>query len=521
MRERGQTDIWALNVGTRDAIRLTNDPADDRDPAWSPDGTRLAYASRQDGNWEIYIHSLVDQSTQRLSFDLSFQGRPTWSPDGQWLAYESYQGSNLDVYAVPIDGSEPPIRITDHPAPDFSPAWSPSGREIAFVSWRDGNQDIYIFSLDTLEITNLTQTPNRNEDHPAWSPDGTRIAFSAIDQGADKVFVMPTNDPGATPELISFGRTPTWSPDGSSLAFIVDATDRTTSYLYAVPYGRERAPATEVFAVPYGSSHPTWSPELLPPALVNAGGLPLGVTEPLYIEQFEEYQTGAPYRLNALLNVETSRPFLSDRVNDSFNALRQRILEKSGVDFLQRLDDAWWDLERLPEQGQPRRNWHMTGRAFAITRSSLLGFPPQIEIMREDVGTETYWRILLRVDDASQSGQLGEPLRQLPWDFLSRNQGDIEAYNQGGRYRQQIPPGYYIDLTQIAADYGWYPMPALPDWRANVNGINYAIFVKSDGLDWYTAMREIHTAGELVNFAPTPTPAPPAPIDDTADSDDA
>jgi Tol biopolymer transport system component len=80
VRERGQTDIWALNVGSRDAIRLTNDIADERDPVWSPDGNRLAYASRKDGNWEIYIDDLTAQTSQRLTFDLSFQANPSWSP---------------------------------------------------------------------------------------------------------------------------------------------------------------------------------------------------------------------------------------------------------------------------------------------------------------------------------------------------------------------------------------------------------------------------------------------------------
>jgi TolB protein len=519
VRERGQTDIWALNVGSRDAIRLTNDIADERDPVWSPDGNRLAYASRKDGNWEIYIDDLTAQTSQRLTFDLSFQANPSWSPDGLWLAYESYQGQNLDIYAVPIDGSETPIRITDDSAPDFAPAWSPSGREIAFVSWRDGNQDVYVFNLDNFELYNLTQSPNRNEDHPAWSPDGRLLAFSALDQGAEKVFVVPSDSVGASPEVISFGRTPSWSPDGASLTFTVDALDGSTAYLYAVPYGRERAAATEVIEVPFGSASPSWSSQLLPPALVNAEGLDLAVVEPLYIEQAETYQTGAPYRLNSLLDVETDRPFLSDRVNDSFNALRQNIFESTGIDFLQELDDAWWDLERLPEQGQPRRNWHMTGRAFAMSRSALLGFPPQIEIVREDLGVETYWRVFVRVDEESQNGQLGEPLRQLPWDFLSRNQGDVEAYNQGGRLRQQVPAGYYVDFTLRASDYGWQRLPANTDWRANVNGINYAMYIKPEGLDWYNAMLEIHTPGELINFAPTPTPAPIA-ADDGDDNTD-
>lgn len=502
VRERGQTDLWVMGVQNRVRLRLTNDASDERDPAWSWDGTRLAYTSRRDGNWEIYVYEMATQTTTRITYDLSFQGSPSWSPDGLWIAYESYQGQNLDIYAVPIDGSATPIRITDHPSGDFSPSWSPDGRKIAFVSLRESNQDIYIFNLDTLETTNFTRTPTRNEQSPSWSPDGRWLAFSALEQGSEKVFVQAV-DGSSGAEAVSFGRSPSWSPDGVSLVFAVDGLDKSQTYLYAVPYGREDNAPTQILSVAYGASQPRWSERTIPPQFLNSGGLPIGVEE-LFEEQVTRYEVGAPYRLGAILDTQAPRASLSDRVNDSFNALRAQVFRQSSVDFLARLDDAWWDLERRPSPGEERRSWYMTGRAFAIERSSILGFPPRIELVREDIGIETFWRVYLRVDENAQSGQLGEPLRQLPWDFLSATQGDVEAYNQGGRLRQQIPSGYYVDLTRIAQDYGWFNYPSGSDWRGNVASRNYWLFVKSDGLSWYDAMMEIYTAGELINFAPTP-----------------
>ena len=341
-RERGQTDVWAINVGSRTPLRILNDVSDERDAVWNPQGSRLAYASRQDGNWELYIYDLATQATTRLTYDLSFQGRPTWSqPDGEWLAYESYQGDNLDIYAVRVDGTEAPVRITDHPAPDFSPAWSPDGRRIAFVSLRDGNQDIYVFDLDTLETSNLTSTPLRNEDYPAWSPDGRQIAYSALEQGAEKVYIQPIDRSGRDAQVISFGRSPAWSPDGGSLAFTVDAIDRSQTYLYAYPINAEGGVSTEVTSLPYGSTQPSWSSQVLPPALVNAGGLPLSVTEPLYVEQVSQRVSGAPVGLSPLPDVQAPYPNLSDRVDDSFNALRARLLGETGWDVLRTVDDAW------------------------------------------------------------------------------------------------------------------------------------------------------------------------------------
>ena len=151
----------------------------------------------------------------------------------------------------------------------------------------------------------------------------------------------------------------------------------------------------------------------------------------------------------------------------------------------------------------------MTGRAFGINRNAIVGFPAPIEVVREDVGINTYWRIFVRVADNAQNGDLGEPLRRMPWDFQAREQRDVQAYDEGGRLRQQMPQGYYVDFTQLALDYGWERMPAGGDWRANINAVNYWMFRKTGGLDWFAAMREIYTEGSLINFAPTAAPTQP------------
>jgi TolB protein len=515
VREKGQDDIWAVNVGSRSPIRITNDLADESSPVWSPPDTgsmRLAYSSNKDGNWEIYVYDLDTEESTRMTFDLSYQDSPKWSNDGLWLVYESYQGNNLDIYAMPVDGSEAPIRITDHPSADYSPAWSPDGRQIAFVSLREGNQDIYIFNLDTLETVNLTNTPNRNENFPSWSPDSRELAFSATEIGRNVIFVQPANDPSAIAEVIGFGQMPSWSPAtaAKSLVFVVDAEDGRSTYLSARPYSGDGI-ATEVIAVPQGATYPTWSDRALPASLLNSDGLPLAVEDDLYIEQSSSSAGDVAYKLSPLNNVVAPNPVLSDAVNDSFNALRSQVLEASGQDYLGELEDTFWVIDQLPQPGEDRRNWHKTGRAFSITRNSILGFPSVIELVREDSGVNTFWRVYLRVADEAQSGQLGKPLKQLPWDFLSRSSGDVEAYNQGGRPKTELPAGYYIDLTKLAADYGWEWTPAGNDWRANANTINYWMFRKTEGLDWYNAMLEIYADSQLGGFAATPTPASSVP----------
>jgi len=509
VRERGQEDIWAVGIGSRAPIRLTNNPADDRDPAWSPDGTKLAYASRQDGNWELYVYDLNAGQTTRMTYDLSFQGAPGWSPDGKWLVYESYQGNNLDIYVVPVDGSQLAQRITDNEAPDFSPAWSPDGRRIAFVSWRDGNQDIYMFSLDNpadSESVNLTNTPERQEDYPAWSPDGDLLSFSALDQGKEKVFVKQADDPQAAAQVLEQGREPAWAPNGASLLFAIDSIEGTQ--LVAAPFAQNGV-STLVIGVQQAASNPTWTGTPLPITLVNSGGLGLGVAQSLFVEQETMYPDGL-YRLSSLDGATAPIANLSDRVNDSFNALRRRTAEEAGWDFLGKLEDAFWKIDRPIQPGEERRNWLMTGRAFAVDRNLNLGFPARIEMVRQDLGVDTYWRLFVRVADDAQNGQLGEPLRRMPWDMLSRDSGDVAAYDQGGKLKTTIPSGYYIDFTQLAQDYGWEQTPAGADWRANFNAVNYWLLRKTDDLPWLDAMRELYTNDQLGGFAPTSTPLPQA-----------
>lgn len=503
VRSGGQDDIWVSVIGLESAIQITDNPADDRDPAWSPDGRFLAFASHRDGNWELYVQDVTTGTATRLTYTLGFEGSPSWSPDGQWLVYEAYNEENLDIYITRIDGTQGPIRLTYDPAPDFSPVWSPGGREIAFVSVRDGNHDIFRLSLDDPSeetLQNITSTPDINEQYPAWSPDGLKLAYSALVDGLEAVYAVPVNAPAAEAEVVDRGRAPAWSPDGSSLVYAFDQGDRTL--LVAGTY-QTIGVASQAVTLPARGDAPDWT------AWRPQGGLGGGaaVMSPAYEEQISFAQNEPPfYRLVLLGDVEAPNPYLSDRVNDSFTALRQAVLDSTGTDLLGALEDAFWALDRLPEPGQERLNWHMTGRAFALNRNLIYGFPPPLEIVREDVGVKTYWRVYARA--AVQDGQLGEPLRELPWDFSARSGGDVQAYEEGGRLRASVPTGYYVDLTQLFEDYGWMRLPADRSWRYNFGGVKYWEAVKADALGWEDAMLEIYSTDELQQFLTVPTAFP-------------
>jgi TolB protein len=151
-------------------------------------------------------------------------------------------------------------------------------------------------------------------------------------------------------------------------------------------------------------------------------------------------------------------------------------------------------------------DWLYTGRSFAFTTVPInAGW---IAVVREDFGSQTYWRIFLRA--RSQDGSVGMPLNQQPWDFNARSSGDTLAYEAGGRLGETIPPGHWIDFTLIAQSYGWERIPALSTWRSAYPAARFNEFTFTQGLDWRSAMLQIYPPEILITptavIPPTRTP---------------
>ena len=115
-------------------------------PAWSPDGEWIAFATDRDGNSELYKLKPDGTEITRLTDHPGIDCRPKWSPNGRWIAFVSNRAGREDLYLLPASGGEP-IRLTEHAAVDDHPAWSPDGRSLAFVSLRDGGFDLYRMEL--------------------------------------------------------------------------------------------------------------------------------------------------------------------------------------------------------------------------------------------------------------------------------------------------------------------------------------------------------------------------------------
>ncbi|MGC9356319.1 MAG: TolB family protein [Anaerolineae bacterium] len=495
MRHNGNSDIYLLSQNDGRLLRLTFDPAEDRDPAWSPDGQWLAFASRRAHNWDLYAMNMHSGTVVRLTRDPAFEGGPTWSPDGQWLAYESYAEGNLDIHILSIDGEEH-HQITHDTAPDFSPAWSPDARHIAFTTLRDGNREIYAVSLDDGTLMNLTNSLDQEEDNAAWSHSAAYISYSTGTPGNEQIHLQPFDKEAIAtgeirPMLFGIGGEPTWAPDDKALAFIFRRD--TTTYLIAANtegWGL----AQEGYSTTDWMESPAWSRHPVSPEILDQLEARMAYEEsPLYTELLLD--TNNPhYRLVDLPDVNggDGREKLSDAVNDSYNALRQQVEQETGWDYLSILGDSWRPMNHTPRPGQGRISWHVCGRAVDINQGFLSD--GRIELVREDVGGVTYWRVFIRA--AEQDGSLGEPLRARPWDLSARSRGGL-ATIQGGELKAEVPQGYYVDFTTLAADFGWERRNALSGWRSSWFDIEWWHFQKTEGMSWYECMVEIYDEEEI------------------------
>jgi Tol biopolymer transport system component len=227
----------------------------------------ISFASYSEEDWNISVMSPdgsnkteLTSNIGELNDQLSSQDKhPAWSPDGRRIAYTSTHLNKSDIFIMDANGDNR-IQLTSAPKGSHRPAWAPDGQELVLLRGSGKQADIYVIDITSKKEKTLTLDSTQN-GHPNWSPDGSRITFHRIGQEIwpdKRIFVM--NADGSESESITNGPTdvdPSWSPDGTQIVFARRRKDQAGGIYVMDPSGRDPFQLTEE-KDPYA---PAWSPD--------------------------------------------------------------------------------------------------------------------------------------------------------------------------------------------------------------------------------------------------------------------
>jgi Tol biopolymer transport system component len=240
-------DLAIWNRVTGEFMALASSPFSEGHATWSPDGEWIAFQTDRDDNWEIYIVRPTceepsmgcNDDLRNLTNDPANDMYPNWSPAGQ-VVHMSTRGGNPDIWLTPLDEGQPEP-LTDHPGPDWHPNLSPLGGALALRSDRGDNPEIWGIDLSTGGDQNLTSSAGTDR-YPGYSPDGTRILFVSNRDGDEEIYVMDA-DGGNQANLTNHPARDyqgSWSPDGRYVLFMSDRAGEGDLYLMDVESGEVR-----------------------------------------------------------------------------------------------------------------------------------------------------------------------------------------------------------------------------------------------------------------------------------------
>ncbi|MCM2323528.1 MAG: Tol-Pal system beta propeller repeat protein TolB [Oligoflexia bacterium] len=213
-RHRGNIkniDLFEFDFASNTHRLLSNRKGINSGAAYSPDGKKIAMTMSFLGNPDIFVLDPVTKTVERVTKSLGFDVDPSWSPDGRRMAFVSSRSGGPMVFGMSSDGSDVQ-RLTYAGKYNATPSWSPQNNKVAFAGWIDRSFDIFIMNPDGSHIERLTKSQGSNED-PHFSPDGNFIVFSSNRTGQKNIYVM--NVDGTFVKRMTYGMgncvSPKWS----------------------------------------------------------------------------------------------------------------------------------------------------------------------------------------------------------------------------------------------------------------------------------------------------------------------
>jgi tricorn protease len=234
-------DLWLLPSAGGEGSRLTNGPATDDWPRFSPDGRRLLYFSDAAGTDDVYVMDVASRQSTPVANGPGDEAFPSWSPDGKRIVFTRGPArgakGNKDLVILDLETKEEK-QITRDPKDDDDAAWSPDGRWIAFDSGRGGAQAIYVMSATGGEAqARRVSSGTGFYQVPTWSADSTMIAYEELDPASGNtggIWAVRASG-GAAIQVSRDGQGAAWTPDGEWIVFTAERNGSKDLYRVRAP----------------------------------------------------------------------------------------------------------------------------------------------------------------------------------------------------------------------------------------------------------------------------------------------
>jgi TolB protein len=209
--EQRKPVIYVHTVATGQRIPVANFKGSNSAPAWSPDGRQLAVTLTRDGNSQIYLINADGSNARRFTQSSGIDTEAAFSPDGQSIFFTSDRGGGPQIYRMAVGGGDAQ-RVTFKGDYNISPRISPDGKTLAFISRRAGRFQLYTLDLSTGQEAGLTDTSK--DESPSFAPNNKLILY-ATDVGGRGTLAMVSSDGRIKQRITTPGgdvREPTWGP---------------------------------------------------------------------------------------------------------------------------------------------------------------------------------------------------------------------------------------------------------------------------------------------------------------------
>ena len=263
--EYGDGDIWSIDIPGGNERQLIRNAFS---PAWSPDGSRIAFDAPWSGAYRIWISDALGHNPQQSTTDVSEAVqhiRPSWSPDGARLVFQNMDRTQFDIRVIDL-ASKQVQSLTSDSTLDINPVWSPSGRFIYFSSYRGGGINVWRSRVDrdgSFGKAEQVTTGAGQDVDLAISAGGRRLAMVTLRQNSDlwRLPVTPDGVPtGAPEEVVATTREESrgaWSPDGTAIAFSSDRGGDMNIWIRTLRDSVDR----QITRGAGGDFQPGWSPD--------------------------------------------------------------------------------------------------------------------------------------------------------------------------------------------------------------------------------------------------------------------